>query len=81
MVGGGRLSLARDWWAQGAAVQVDTRGLALKKALASANRMGAERVLILGEAELEKGVVAVKRMASGEQEAWPWAEVPERLKD
>ena len=74
------LALARDWWAQGLEIQLETRGCNLKKALMSANRQGARLALILGDGELEQGVVAVKDLATGEQEIWPLAELPDRLR-
>jgi len=74
------LELARDWWAQGCAVQLETRGGNLKKALQTANRTGAALALILGDGELAEGVVAAKHLGTGEQEAWRLDEVPTRLK-
>ena len=62
------LLLARRLWDAGVSLQLETRGGALKKAMASANRMGIQTVLILGEGELDTGTVAVKHMATGEQE-------------
>jgi histidyl-tRNA synthetase len=47
--------------------------------MASANRMGIQTVLILGDGELDGGTVTVKHMATGEQESWPLAEVAARL--
>jgi histidyl-tRNA synthetase len=73
------LKLARTLWAAGLAIQLETRGGALKKAMASANRMGIQTVLILGDGELDGGTVTVKHMATGEQESWPLAEVAARL--
>ncbi len=73
------LALARRLWAAGVALQLETRGGALKKAMASANRMGIQTVLILGDGELDQGTVTVKHMATGEQESWPLGEVAERL--
>ncbi len=74
------LELARAWWAQGCAIQLETRGGALKKALQTANRTGAKLALILGDGELEQGVVAAKHLETGEQETWRLDEVPSRLK-
>jgi len=74
------LTLAQDWWNQGLAVQLETRGVNLKKALTSANRQGARLALILGDGELEKGVVAARDLVAGTQEEWPLAEVPTRLR-
>ena len=73
------LKLARTLWDEGIAVQLDTRGAALKKAMASANRMGIQTVLILGDGELDSGTITVKHMATGAQEAWPLGEVAARL--
>jgi histidyl-tRNA synthetase len=73
------LKLARTLWDAGIALQLETRGGALKKAMASANRLGIQTVLILGDGELEGGTITVKHMATGEQESWPLSEVAARL--
>jgi len=73
------LALAREWWALGLPLQLETRGANLKKALTSANRQGVRRALILGDGELAQGVIAVKDLATGDQETWTLAEVPARL--
>ncbi len=73
------LQLARSLWATGLALQLETRGGALKKAMATANRMGVQTVLILGDGELDGGTITVKHMATGEQESWPLGEVATRL--
>ncbi|HJW71777.1 MAG TPA: histidine--tRNA ligase [Geothrix sp.] len=73
------LKLARELWDAGLPLQLDTRAVALKKAMASANRLGIPTVLILGDGELDSGTVTVKRMDTGEQETWPLAEVAGRL--
>jgi histidyl-tRNA synthetase len=73
------LALARTWWATGIDLVLETRGVNLKKALTTANRMGAPLALILGDGELEQGVVAVKDLGAGTQETWPLADVPARL--
>ena len=74
------LKLARTLWDAGVALQLETRGGALKKAMASANRLGIQTVLILGDGELDSGTITVKHMATGEQESWPLAELSGRLK-
>lgn len=74
------LRLARGLWAEGVALQLETRGTGLKKALATANRRGIRLALILGDGELDRGAAAVKRLATGEQEDWPLAELGARLK-
>ncbi len=72
--------LARNLWDAGIAVQLETRGGALKKAMATANRTGVRTVLILGDGELDNGTVTVKHMTTGGQESWPLGEVVTRLK-
>ncbi len=74
------LKLARALWEAGLPIQLETRGGALKKALATANRTGVQTVLILGDGELDSGTLTVKHMATGEQETWPMAETASRLK-
>jgi len=71
--------LARGLWDAGIALQLETRGGALKKAMATANRAGIQTVLILGDGELDGSTITVKHMATGEQESWPLDEVAMRL--
>ncbi len=73
------MKFAQSWWAMGLRIQVDTRGLALKKVFASADRMGIKTVLLLGDGELAEGSVTAKHLATGEQEKWALHEVPVRL--
>jgi len=73
------MKLARELWRQGVSLQLETRGGALKKAMTTANRLGIQTVLILGDGELESGTLTVKHMATGEQESWPMGEVAARL--
>lgn len=73
------IKLARTLWDAGVALQLETRGGALKKAMASANRTGIQTVLILGDGELDGGTVTIKHMATGEQESWPLGEVAARM--
>jgi histidyl-tRNA synthetase len=73
------LQLARMLWDAGVTLQLETRGGALKKAMASANRAGIQTVLILGDGELDGGTITVKHMATGEQEGWSLGEVAARL--
>lgn len=73
------LRLARALWDAGLPLQLETRGGALKKAMAFANRAGIQTVLILGDGELDGGTVTAKHMATGEQESWPLGEVAARL--
>ena len=75
------LRIARDLWSRNLPLQVETRGTGLKKALATANRQGTKLALILGDGELERGVVAVKHLDSGVQEDWLLAELAPRLEN
>jgi histidyl-tRNA synthetase len=72
--------LARKWWAAGLPMRLETRGGALKKALTTANRLGAKLALILGDSELEQGLIAARDLTAGSQETWPLNEVEARLK-
>ncbi|MCE1228388.1 MAG: histidine--tRNA ligase, partial [Firmicutes bacterium] len=72
------LELARQWWKQGLTLRLETRGVNLKKALTSANRMNTRLALILGDGELERGVVAAKDLTQGTQVEWAFDEVPAR---
>jgi histidyl-tRNA synthetase len=74
------LKLARQLWEAGVALQLETRGGALKKAMASANRLGIQTVLILGDGELDGGTITVKHMATGEQESLPLQDLVARMK-
>ena len=74
------LMLARVWWEQGVTIQLETRGVNLKKALTSANRQGTRYALLLGDGELEKGIIAAKDLRAGTQEEWPLGEVVTRLR-
>lgn len=71
--------LAREWWAKGVSIELETRSAPLKKALTTANRQSADLALIMGDGELEQGVVAAKDLTRGLQEMWPIEEVPARL--
>jgi histidyl-tRNA synthetase len=51
----------------------------LKSRMKRADRLGARFAIILGDDELESGVVTVKDMESAVQEKLPWDAVPERL--
>jgi len=51
-------------------VQLETRNAPLKKALQTANRQGFKIAMILGDSEIEQGVVTVKDLTKGTQETW-----------
>jgi histidyl-tRNA synthetase len=65
------LELARELRSRGVASEADTRGGSLKALLRRANALGARIVLILGEGELARGVVALKDLAHHAQEEIP----------
>jgi len=73
------LSLARDLWRAGAAIQLETRNIPLKKSLQTANRQGFQLALILGDSEIEHGMVTAKDLAKGTQEQWELASIAARI--
>ena len=75
------LIMARDWWKQGLAIRLDTRGFNLKKALATANRLGSQIALILGDSEIEHGTISIKHLNTGQQETWDIREVTTKLRN
>lgn len=64
-------SLAHRLRTAGRSVELDYEGRSLKGQMKAAARSGAAFVVIVGEAELEKGAVGVRRMADGAQEEVP----------
>lgn len=65
------LPLARELRVLGVPVIVDGRGGKLKAMMARAEQRGATIALLLGDGEIERGVVAVKTMATHTQEDVP----------
>lgn len=61
------LMLARDLRAAGVPADVDGRGASMKAMLRRADALGARLCLILGEAEIGRGVVTVKDLAARTQ--------------
>ena len=61
------LKLMHDLRVAGVAVQMDVMGRNFKNQFKLANRCGAARTVIIGESELESGMLQVKDMESGEQ--------------
>ena len=74
------LVLARDWWRQGLNIQIDTRGINLKKVLATANRLNFQLALILGDEEIRQDIITIKYLNTGQQETWKINEVPTKLR-
>ncbi len=73
------LQLVRPLWTTGHSIELETRGVALKKSLATANRKGHSHAFILGEGEKAKNIITVKFLMTGEQEEWPLGEITSRL--
>ena len=65
------LTLARELRGRGIAVEADTRGGSMKALLRRANTLGARLVLIMGDAEIDKNVVALRDLAGHAQEEVP----------
>ena len=74
------LNMAREWWDQGLDIQLDTRGVGLKKSLTTANRLGFQIAMILGDSEIELGNIAIKHLNTGLQETWNIKEVSTKLR-
>ncbi|TET69485.1 MAG: histidine--tRNA ligase, partial [Candidatus Zixiibacteriota bacterium] len=55
--------------------EIDYLDRSLKAQMREANRLGAKKVIIVGERELEEGVYEVKDMQTGEQVRMPQAEL------
>ncbi len=71
--------LVRPLWAAGHSIELETRGVALKKSLSTANRKGHSHAFILGEGEKAKDIITVKFLTTGEQEEWPLREISSRI--
>lgn len=74
------LIMARELWSQNLDIQLDTRGVGLKKSLATANRLGFQTVMILGDSEIELGNIAIKHLSTGLQEIWNMNEIATKLR-
>ncbi len=61
-------ALLRDLRQRGLAAEMDFEGRSLKAQMSLADRLNATYAVILGDRELESGVVQVRRMGTGEQE-------------
>jgi histidyl-tRNA synthetase len=71
--------LAKEWWRAGLEIQLETRTAPLKKALQTANRQGFQLAMILGDSEVEQGIITVKDLTSGIQETWQLDDVVQQL--
>ena len=61
------LSLASDLTEDGYTAEVDLMGRGLKAQMKYANKIGAKFTAVIGDDDIEKGVINVKNMESGEQ--------------
>jgi histidyl-tRNA synthetase len=73
------LVLARQLRERGVRVDLDGRGSSLKSMLRRANSVGARLCVLLGDGELDKGVVKVKDLAAHSEQEEPLALAPERI--
>ncbi len=73
------LPLARKFRREGFIVEMDHEGRSLKAQLKQANRLKARYVLIVGEDELRKSRMLLRRMDTGEQEEIPTENLEEEL--
>jgi histidyl-tRNA synthetase len=65
------LEIGRELRKNGIRCEVDTRGSSLKSQLRRANALGARVVIILGETELDEGVVQIKDLDAHTQDRMP----------
>lgn len=77
---GEALVLAQRLRAAGLSADVDYLDRKLKAQFKAADRYGARFAAILGDDELARGVVQLKNLATGEQEAVPLADVAEAVR-
>jgi len=71
------LELARAWVRAGVPLEVETTARSLKAALKRADREGFRAVAILGEDEIQRGVVTVRDLATGAQTALAPSALPD----
>jgi len=69
------MKLLLDLRKEGHSCEIDYLDRSLKAQMREANRLGAKKVIIVGERELEEGVYEVKDMQTGEQVRMPQAEL------
>jgi len=72
--------LLRDVRAAGLSAQMDYEGRSLKSQMKRADRLRAAHAIIIGEAELARGVVTLREMVTSTQADVPRDEVIQRLK-
>ncbi len=75
------LVLGRDVRAAGARCEVDTRKASVKAQLRRANTLGARVAVLVGDREVEGGVVEIKDLNARTQERVVRAEAPQRISE
>lgn len=75
------LVLGRDVRREGVRCEVDGRKASMKALLRRANALGARVALIIGDREVNEGIVEVKDLAAQVQEKVPRADVPRRVRE
>ncbi|ANU12248.1 histidyl-tRNA ligase [Planococcus antarcticus DSM 14505] len=68
-------AVVRDLRLNGISTDMDFAGRKVKAQMKSADRKGAGFVIVIGETELESGKVALKEMATGEQQEMAFEEI------
>lgn len=74
------LALLQEWREAGLRVDTDYLDRKMKAQLKAADRLNAKKVAILGEDELEQGIIILKDMETGEQESYTFSEIVNVLK-
>ena len=78
-------TLAFDWLcklgAQGIRVEMDFGGKSLKSQMKRADRLGAPRVMILGDNELKEGAAVLRNMKNKEQTSVPLENIVQTIKN
>ncbi|AQU79092.1 histidine--tRNA ligase [Planococcus faecalis] len=72
-------AVVRDLRLNGISADMDFAGRKVKAQMKSADRKGAAFVVVIGETELESGKVALKEMATGEQQEMAFEEIAASL--
>ena len=73
------MKLMHDLRLKGAAVQMDVAGRNFKNQFKYANRVNAKKTVIIGESELDSGMLQIKDMESGTQCEVPVEKIMEAL--
>lgn len=72
-------SLLKDFRSNGISTDMDYTGRKLKAQMKSADRKGANYVIVIGETEMESGKAGLKEMATGEQQELLFSEMAETI--